>query len=65
MASNDANGILAARLLFILFFEHLVILVKLFIQWIIPDIPRYIKIAREREEYSLRAKATLMDANKY
>ncbi|GET02867.1 anoctamin-7 [Rhizophagus clarus] len=48
---DDENQILVARLLFILLFENLVFFVKLLFMYLIPDVPREIRIAMDRERY--------------
>ncbi|CAB4381280.1 unnamed protein product [Rhizophagus irregularis] len=51
MYGEDENQILVARLVFILLFENLVFFVKLVFAYLIPDLPKEIKIAMDREQY--------------
>uniref|UniRef100_A0A914VUG1 Anoctamin n=1 Tax=Plectus sambesii TaxID=2011161 RepID=A0A914VUG1_9BILA len=46
--------IFAARVVFVLVFEHLVFLIKGFVAYMIPDIPTHIFIKMQREQYVAR-----------
>ncbi|CAJ0838800.1 11329_t:CDS:10 [Entrophospora sp. SA101] len=52
--SYYGDQILVARLVFILIFEHIVFIVKLVFTCLIPDIPKNVKIAIDRENYLAR-----------
>ncbi|CAG8692052.1 9670_t:CDS:2, partial [Dentiscutata heterogama] len=51
---NDEFELLVARLTFIMIFEHVFFLIQLFIAYIIPDIPRTVRLATEREKYLVK-----------
>ncbi|KAK5977531.1 Anoctamin [Trichostrongylus colubriformis] len=46
--------VLAARLLFVVIFEHVVFAIKLVIEYLIPDIPARIFVQQQREKYLVR-----------
>ncbi|KAJ1361354.1 hypothetical protein KIN20_020575 [Parelaphostrongylus tenuis] len=46
--------ILAARLLFVLIFEHIVFVIKMIVEYLIPDVPTKIFVQQQREKYLLR-----------
>ncbi|CAG8513238.1 11068_t:CDS:10 [Cetraspora pellucida] len=58
---DDENQLLVVRLAFIMIFEHLFFLIQLFLAYIIPDVPRTVRIAAEREKYL--TKLTLEDTS--
>jgi len=51
---DDPNRLLVAKLGFVLAFEHLVFIIKLMFAYMIPNVPRQIRIAIERERYLSR-----------
>lgn len=50
-AGDNHQLLLIYRLLFVLIFEHLVFLIKLVFVYLIPDVPKSIRTATEREQY--------------
>uniref|UniRef100_A0A183FSL2 Anoctamin n=1 Tax=Heligmosomoides polygyrus TaxID=6339 RepID=A0A183FSL2_HELPZ len=52
--------VFAARLLFVVIFEHVVFVIKLLIEYFIPDVPSRIFVQQQREKYLVR-KALLSD----
>ncbi|CAG8592544.1 2076_t:CDS:10 [Funneliformis caledonium] len=52
--TKNPEELLVARLGFVLAFEHLVFIIKLIFAYMIPDVPRTVKIAMERERYLTR-----------
>ncbi|CAI2165973.1 12376_t:CDS:10 [Funneliformis geosporum] len=52
--TKNSEELLVARLGFVLAFEHLVFIIKLIFAYMIPDIPRTVKVAIERERYLTR-----------
>ncbi|EGD72461.1 hypothetical protein PTSG_11592 [Salpingoeca rosetta] len=46
--------VIAARLGFLIIFEHIVFLCKFLFQWLIPDVPQAVTLAVKREEYLAR-----------
>ncbi|ETN70550.1 hypothetical protein NECAME_14697 [Necator americanus] len=52
--------VFAARLLFVVVFEHVVFIIKITVEYLIPDVPTKIFVQQQREKYLLR-KALLND----
>ncbi|PAV82808.1 hypothetical protein WR25_21980 [Diploscapter pachys] len=46
--------VFAIRLLFVLIFEHIVFVLKMFFDYIIPDVPKNVFIQQQREKYIIR-----------
>ncbi|XGW09790.1 hypothetical protein V3C99_011785 [Haemonchus contortus] len=46
--------VFAARLLFVVIFEHIVFVIKLLIEYLIPDVPARIFVQQQREKYLVR-----------
>ncbi|KAG9299480.1 hypothetical protein G9A89_009433 [Geosiphon pyriformis] len=51
---DNEEKLLAARLGFIIAFEHFVFLIKILFAYFIPDVPKSVRIAIERERYMAR-----------
>ncbi|KHJ94473.1 hypothetical protein OESDEN_05598 [Oesophagostomum dentatum] len=52
--------VFAARLLFVVVFEHVVFIIKIVVEYLIPDVPTRIFVQQQREKYLVR-KALLND----
>ncbi|CAI2175932.1 18391_t:CDS:10 [Funneliformis geosporum] len=54
LGQNNPDRLLVARLTFIILFEHLVFGIKTIFTYIIPDVPKEVRIAIEREQYNIK-----------
>ncbi|KAF8928547.1 Anoctamin-6 [Dissophora ornata] len=61
--ANDDGGLLAARLRFILVFEHVVFLFKFILRASIPSVPLTIKLAVQRSKYITRVASEGVDSD--
>ncbi|VDM63108.1 unnamed protein product [Angiostrongylus costaricensis] len=52
--SSEWWKVFAARLLFVLIFEHIVFVIKMIVEYLIPDVPTKIFIQQQREKYLVR-----------
>uniref|UniRef100_A0A0K0DDD1 Anoctamin n=1 Tax=Angiostrongylus cantonensis TaxID=6313 RepID=A0A0K0DDD1_ANGCA len=52
--SSEWWKVFAARLLFVLIFEHIVFIIKMIVEYLIPDVPTKIFIQQQREKYLVR-----------